>query len=354
MNTPTPFEVLEQAAKLKKTHSRKEIAEIMGKSERQIKRYLYKYRKTKKERAQSHQTGSHQADNVEEFIQSLESCAPNQIEKSTSALAQLQALAKKWEVDEELIDVENINFWDLSNFVQDEKIIIVFLGDVHWGSPHCNRKLLFDILRWVASTENAFILLMGDLIEMATKKSVGAGVYEQVQSPQEQIKDTIAYLQPIRHKLLGYFMGNHEFRAKKSLGIDVADIIADVLKIPYLGFTKLTTVKVGEQHYDIVGTHGNSGSKKPHTKLAKVFELADIYDADLYVMGHVHEILDATKVIRRRVGEKLETIVKYFLLTGHFLNWKTSYAEMAAMSPSNLGAPCAILYEHERKISIIK
>jgi predicted transcriptional regulator/predicted phosphodiesterase len=350
VNTPISFQELQRVAQLKENHSRKEVAQILGLTERQVIRYLQKYKQT----MQIHrneiiaQTNREIADLIEEFsIENQEPCDKH-------AYDQLQELAENWGVNKAKGKEETINYWNLTEYAENDEVIIVFLGDVHWGSRHCNRKFLFNVLKWIAATPNVFVMLMGDMIEMSTKQSVGGGVYEQVQPPQEQIKDTIAYLKPIRHKILGYFSGNHEFRAYKDLGIDVADLISSVIEVPYLGFTKLTTIQVGDHLYDIAGTHGTGGSKKPHTKLAKVLNLTDLYDADLYVMGHVHDKLEATKTYRRRVGKELQVFQRHFLVTGHFLNWKTSYAEMAQFGPGNIGSPFATLHKNKFKINISK
>lgn len=351
MNKPIPFQTLQQVALLKEKHSRRDVAKITGLSERQVKRYLAKYRELMEKK--HGQILSQSSEEIKKLLQEYKEATERPVDDQ-SAYDQLQELAELWNIDKKLIDVEDVNYWDLTDHAVNGEVTVVFLGDVHWGSPHCNRKMLFDILKWISITPNAFVLLMGDMIEMSTKTSVGAGVYEQIRPPQEQIKETIAFLKPIRHKILGYFSGNHEFRAYKDLGIDVADLISSVLEIPYLGFTKLTTIKLGDHHYDIAGTHGNSGSRKPHTKLAKVFDLADIYDADLYVMGHVHDKLDSTKIYRKRVGREVKVFLRHFLVTGHFLNWKASYAEMATMGPSNLGSPTATFYKDEFRISLSK
>ena len=311
MNKPIPFQTLQRVALLKEKHSRRDIAKMTGLSERQVIRYLAKYRELmEKKRGQ---ILSQSSEEIKELLREYEEATERSIDDQP-AYDQLQELAELWNIDKKLIDIEDVNYWDLTDHAVNGEVTVVFLGDVHWGSPHCNRKMLVDILKWISITPNAFVLLMGDMIEMSTKTSVGAGVYEQIRPPQEQIKETITFLKPIRHKILGYFSGNHEFRAYKDLGIDVADLISSVLEIPYLGFTKLTTIKLGIT-ITILPARMEQREQKTHTKLAKVFDLADIYDADLYVMGHVHDKLDSTK-IPQTSGKGSESV--FAPLSGHW------------------------------------
>jgi len=191
VNKPIPFQTLQQVALLKEKHSRKDVAKMTGLSERQVIRYLAKYRELMKEKHS--QILSQSSEEIKELLKEYEEATESSVD-DRPAYDQLQELAELWGVDKKLINVEDVNYWDLTDHSVDGKVTVVFLGDVHWGSPHCNRKMLFDILKWISITPNAFVLLMGDMIEMSTKTSVGAGVYEQIRPPQEQIKETIAFL----------------------------------------------------------------------------------------------------------------------------------------------------------------
>ena len=55
---------------------------------------------------------------------------------------------------------------------------VLFIGDVHWGSPQCDKPRFLAMIDY-ALKNRLYVFLMGDLIEMATRHSVGGGVYEQ-------------------------------------------------------------------------------------------------------------------------------------------------------------------------------
>ena len=110
---------------------------------------------------------------------------------------------------------------------------------------------------------------MGDLIEMGTKDSVGAGVYEQEYPGQSQYEQMISLLKPLADKnlILGLHTGNHEERVYKSTGIDVGKVIARELKVRYLGDACWSKFKVGSQSYSIYTLHGRTGSRFDGTAL---------------------------------------------------------------------------------------
>jgi len=123
--------------------------------------------------------------------------------------------------------------------------------------------------------------------------------------------------------------------------------------VPYLGYTALSTIKIGDLNYDIASTHGASGAKAVGGKLKKIMDLSQIYDADLYLMGHVHEMASIPTTIRLRDGDKIRQKKRYFVLTGHSLEWKDSYAEMALCIPSQMGVPIIELSRSKFGIKVI-
>src|SRR5690606_39337330 len=92
-----------------------------------------------------------------------------------------------------------------------EYVNVVPLGDLHIGSPHFDYDVLKrELERIDAERENTRIIIMGDLIESATKTSVGAGVYEQQMMPMEQIKKAVEILRPYAELIDGVVGGRSE------------------------------------------------------------------------------------------------------------------------------------------------
>lgn len=219
-----------------------------------------------------------------------------------------------------------------------DKLLLVPFGDIHLGSPQCDINKLTATVQFIQRTDCA-VLLMGDLIEFATAHSVGAGWSEQMTNPQKQLDAMVQLLRPIKDKILVCLEGNHEARARKTAGLDVAKIIADQLGVPYGGYSCFVYLQVGKENYTIHAQHGNSGARYLRTKLASAMKTAEHTYADVYLYGHTHELAVATQPYRvydkRMKG--IRERKQYFVLTGGFLNYYGGYAEQANLSPTRTG-----------------
>ncbi len=59
-----------------------------------------------------------------------------------------------------------------------DSIHILTLADTHIGDIHSNFNKLREQLDWVSAAENRFIILNGDLVDMAVRASIG-DIYSQ-------------------------------------------------------------------------------------------------------------------------------------------------------------------------------
>jgi predicted phosphodiesterase len=219
-----------------------------------------------------------------------------------------------------------------------DKLLLIPLGDVHLGSPTCNVDKFERTIDFIRRT-NCYVILMGDLMEAASKSSVGAGWVEQTVSPQKQLDSLEDALEPIRNKILLVLEGNHEDRIWKDSGIRVMKILAKTLRVPFGGYSAFLKLRVGKNNYIIHAQHGSSNAWYPHTKLTAAMRTAAHTDADLYLYGHTHELL-SIKVPRRSMSKRdriVETSEKYFVLTGSFLEYEGSYAQKKNMYPIQTG-----------------
>jgi len=232
---------------------------------------------------------------------------------------------------------------------------IVFFGDVHYGSKNCEVKKAQAMLDYCLEN-HIYVLGMGDLLECATKGSIGSGVYEQTMNPQEQFDFCTDLMRPLADAglLLGLLKGNHEGRLTNDGSLDLIKMMCGILNTPYLGGACWNLFKVGKQNYTVYATHGTGGSRFAHTKLAKVARLGDFFHADVVAMGHVHQL--ATHLAERQsVDLRSKTIVmleQYLVLTGHYLNYFHSYAQDAGLPPSKTGSPKAKLYKSKHDVYV--
>ena len=218
------------------------------------------------------------------------------------------------------------------------RLLLAPLGDVHLGALTCEVDKFQKAVDWIEKTD-CKVILMGDLMEFATKTSVGAGWVEQVQSPQAQLDVLKEVLFPIKDKVLVLLEGNHEQRCTLTTGLDVSKILADSLGIPYGGYSSFVYLRVGKQNYVVHAQHGCSGARYLRTKMHAAMKTAEHTEADLYLYGHTHELASASQPFQHynKRGRFVEMKKKYFVLTGGFLGYFGGYAEKKSLNPSPTG-----------------
>lgn len=214
-----------------------------------------------------------------------------------------------------------------------KEIEILGLGDVHYGSPEHNEKLFNEIIKKIETQENLYCVLLGDLIECITRDSVG-DIYSQVGTPQQQARNIIEKLKPIKHKILAMTGGNHENRIYKTSGFDINYLIAKGLNIEdryirnsfvlFLRFGKIKSTKNKPHVFSLFVTHGVSGSTKKPSKLKALIDLKEmVYGCDVYIMGHVHDYIctyEENFSIDTRL-KKVEQNTSCFISQGAFLDF---------------------------------
>jgi len=234
------------------------------------------------------------------------------------------------------------------------------LGDVHLGSSGCFVDKVQANIQYCLA-KHVYVATMGDLLEMGTKGSVGAGVYEQIMQPQEQIDAMIEMLRPLADAglLLGMLDGNHEIRPHNTTGIQVTKLMSAALSgkhpVPYLGYSRWNYWYVGGTGYKIYLTHGEGASKKKHTKLKKVLDIAQgvASRADLVCMGHVHDILfEAVRYPDIDPKTKKKVYIKQYACTTGGYHDDEGYVAMKNYEPGLVGSPKIKLFSGKKDIHI--
>ena len=78
MNKPIPFQTLQRVALLKEKHSRRDVAKMTGLSERQVKRYLAKYRELMEKK--HGQILSQSSEEIKELLQEYEEATERSVD----------------------------------------------------------------------------------------------------------------------------------------------------------------------------------------------------------------------------------------------------------------------------------
>jgi len=238
----------------------------------------------------------------------------------------------------------------------EDKIIVAPMGDVHWGSNQCDKELFQEHIQWAIDKPNVYVLFMGDQLECATRDSVGAGIYEQDEIIDKQMESFMDVVKPLAEteRVLGMHSGNHEERVWKSSGVDLTKMMCRSLGIKYFGYSVHHLLRVGNQSYTMFSTHGNGGSRLPHTKIKAIIDRANTTDVEVYLMGHLHALSHHTRTFYQidRRSKCVREGEKHFVLTGNYLDHWGGYGEHAGYEMLRKGAPKVKLSGLEKRIKV--
>lgn len=243
-----------------------------------------------------------------------------------------------------------------------KKLEIHIFADEHLGDKQSDIKNLKSRINKVAKNPNAYCILNGDIMDNATKTSIG-DIYDQTKPPMGQLKQAEELFKPIKHKTLGMTTGNHEERTSKKEGIDISQVLARNLGVEdkyspdgivvYISFgqtgRKPDKTHKRKQSYCIYATHGSGGGKKEGSKINSLIELSGIIDADVYVHSHTH--LPATTKIgllrSNYVNKSAKNVEKLFVNTASNLKYG-GYGKRAGYKPASRSYPVIYLYGNKK------
>lgn len=231
---------------------------------------------------------------------------------------------------------KNIIVWDYRHL---DILDLAINSDIHWGHRELIQEKVEAKVERIHRKQIPFMDL-GDLVENATRDSVGAGVYEQQDIVDGQIDDVIRLYSPVKHLLKVMQTGNHELRTWNKSGINLTKIIARELGVPVGGAGVIHYILVGGERYIGYTHHGGSGAVTPGGKLQSMLKMGLIVpNADFYWQGHGHETMYHAAQ-GYEFDKKSRTIVektRHFGMNGSWLRYWNSYGQVKAYSPTNVG-----------------
>ena len=242
-----------------------------------------------------------------------------------------------------------------------DQIELHVFADEHIGDECCDLMRLYQRIEYVRDTPGAYCILNGDIIDNATRTSVG-DVYTQEFNPMEQLRRAVELFEPIKDKILLITHGNHENRTYKHEGINLSSLLASQLGLSakYTPTSAVMFIRFGEEArgrketngsgkyrmicYTVYVLHGTGGGRKEGAKANRLVELASIIDADIYIHSHVHTPM-IIKQGFHRIDAKNSTVAivdKLFVNTAANLNYG-GYGEAGAFKPSSKETPVIYL-----------
>lgn len=225
----------------------------------------------------------------------------------------------------------------------DKEINILPFGDFHYGHKNCVIDLIKEWTSNLSETNRG--ILMGDLIECATKESIGKNLFDTTMTPEKQYEGMLELLEPYAKYIDGAVTGNHEERLVNSTSFDVVKLICDKLKIPYLHYNGCIKYSWNKVAYVVNVWHGKGRGSTTSDALKNCEKMAERCYADIYLMGHVHKLLKSDKIISfpdvRNM--KINKVHQHFITTGSALDYDDGYAEKDGLQPRILGYPIITL-----------
>lgn len=234
-------------------------------------------------------------------------------------------------------------------------------ADEHIGDEHCDMKRLLERIEYVKNTPNAYCILNGDIIDNATKTSIG-DTYTQELNPMEQLQKATELFEPIKDKILCITHGNHENRTYRKEGINLSNLLARQLGLydRYTATSAVLFIRFGKQScghkesngsgqirkvcYTIYVLHGSGGGRKEGAKAIRLADMASIIDTDIYIHSHTHLAMIMKQGFHRiDVRNTAVAVVdKLFVNTAANLKYG-GYGEAGEFKPSSMETPIIFL-----------
>ena len=240
------------------------------------------------------------------------------------------------------------------------------IGDIHAGATDCAEDRIKKQIDIIKHDGNGLWIGMGDMIDAITEKDPRwntKGIASWVRSDniiESQKKFVVDLLKPISNKCIAYLTGNHEETLHKIQNNDISWNICNELNLPFAGyscFVELIFIRrnSNEAHkFTIHAWHGAGAAQTEGAQLMRLKRLVKEYEADVYLMGHLHTIVhDITDRLCVR-NHKVKKIPRIATITG---SWKKSYSEdyisweeTKGFRPAHLGCPLLIFEPQKENI----
>jgi hypothetical protein len=239
-----------------------------------------------------------------------------------------------------------------------ETFEIIPLGDVHLGAKACDEKLLSEKIEYIRYSPSCYWVGLGDMMDCISRhdkrhQEATLAPWLCGKNPILKIQRDllIDLLKPISDKCIGYTKGNHELAVEEDLSADAyLDVIEALdtkhdIRLDMCGWINLKfrrCNKGGTTTVKMFIHHGWSGGDLMGGVALKLERLPSVYDADIYMLGHLHKLICFPSVFLGT--DRSGTVVsrtRYSVCTGSFLKTAledaTTYAERKGLKPVSLG-----------------
>jgi len=263
-------------------------------------------------------------------------------------LARLQKQRKPPVVKRETPDTD---FPELVITVPDKwpHINLAPLYDVHIGAGTHDAELFERHKAWLRRTPYTLTWNGGDMVENASKLSVGAGVYQQKMDPQSQLVHAVEGLNGISHKMLFALPGNHEARTM-IMGVDVGAWLAMMIGVPFFPDYCMAYLKWRGNTFRLLAHHGTGASVTAGAqRMAARKDISWARPFDMFWSGHLHNpLIDILYQTDRNAEGLLVERNALIVISPSYLGFFGSYGAMKRYHPGTRGLAVVTLQDDGR------
>lgn len=232
-----------------------------------------------------------------------------------------------------------------------DEIEVYPVSDLHWSDEQTDEKKFLQFIDFILEKDNRFVVLNGDMLNMALIVSV-SDTYSEKYSPSESVTQLAFHLRKLveQNRILGMGTGNHEDRVYKYTGIDVSKYLAMESGLPLERYSEnsfLLMIKFGnsvnsrkgnlkKNVYSLFFHHGVGGGRMKGGKLNMVVRMNQIVIADAYVVGHVHDPMMTNTLIYDvdYQNMRLKQRKQYYMVSNAWQNYG-GYGQKFGFAPAS-------------------
>jgi predicted phosphodiesterase len=234
-------------------------------------------------------------------------------------------------------------------------------ADEHIGDAHCDIPRLKERIAYVADTPNAYCIMNGDILDYASRSSIG-DIETREFNIMGQLEKAVELFTPIKDKIIAITNGNHENRGYRKEGFDISKMIAMQLGLGdvYAPAAALIFLRFGKQsprhegrpmRYTIFANHGTGGGRKEGAKAIRLADMASVCDADIFLHAHTHLPMVMKQGFFRidPCNSSVANVTKLFVNTAANLDYG-GYGEAGEFKPNSKDTPVIYLNGYKREM----
>jgi len=244
------------------------------------------------------------------------------------------------------------------------------LGDIHAGSVHTAESKIRDKVAEIKQDPLARVVGIGDYADCILKDDPRFDVdglaswVEKGNIAESQRRWLVELFTPIKDKIICLLTGNHEESIHLHTQTDFTRNLCRDLGVRYASYAcfikwHFERKNSNEVHdYIIHAWHGAGAAQTEGARLNRLKRLIDTVEADIFLMGHLHDVMVFRPEKLTIRNGKIKNMHKVAAMTGSWLKaysegLPTSYPERAGYKPSYLGCPCITIKPSDDKIEVV-